>query len=315
MKKRKIFGNTFREQLKATSLDRLLHFTLFDGTVRGAVLHATKLVNEMRANHELGILETLLLGHAYIGVLLLSSTLKGDDSIAIRIDCSGPAKGLEAEANSYGEVRGFLFKNPIPLAVPPESFDLVPFIADGRMTVTRFITNAKHPYSGQVELRYGTVAKDLAYYCTVSEQLPSTFDLSVKFNRKGAATGAGGLVVQALPGARETDLIKLEKTIDCLPSIGEAFAEKRTAEGFLMAEFTNFKPRILEQRRAAFMCHCNRGKFGGYLRQLPLDDLSEIAGDQKENTILTCRKCNTSYKYSRNEIQAIYLDVRESRAR
>ncbi len=313
MKKKKIFGDTFKEQLKAASRDRLLHFTLFDGTVRGSVLHATKLVNEMRANHELGILETLVLGHAYIGALLISSSLKGNDSIAIRIDCSGPVKGLDVEANSFGEVRGYLFQNPIPIARPPESFDMRPFIVDGRMTITRFLEKAKHPYSGQVKLAYGTIAKDLAYYYTVSEQLPSTFDLSVKFDRDGSVTGAGGLAVQALPGAREEDLIRLEETISRLPSIGEAFTDGRATEGFLMAEFTSFQPHILEQRRAAFMCHCNRRKFGGYLRQLPLEDLREIADEQEEQTVLTCTKCNTRYTYSREEIQAIYRNARNSR--
>ena len=308
--KKKIFGDTLKEQLKATSRDRLLHFTLFDGTVRGAILHATKLINEMRVNHELGILETLLLGHAYIGALLMSSTLKGDDSLTLRIDCTGPAKGLEVEANSFGEVRGFLLNNPIPISSPPESFDLKPFIVGGRMTVTRFLEKAKRPYSGQVELCYGTLAKDLAYYCTVSEQLPSTFNLSVKFDKNGVVTGAGGLVVQALPGAGESDLVKIERSIEHLPSIGEAFSERRTTEGFLMAEFTSFTPHILEQRRAAFMCHCSRGKFGAYLRQLPLQDLREIAEDRKDRTILTCRKCNTSYTYSKDEIETIYRDMR-----
>lgn len=309
MKKKKIFGDTFREQLKATSRDRLIHFTLLDGTVRGALLHATKLVSEMRANHELGILETLMLGHGYIGALLMSSTLKGDDSIALRLDCTGPAQGLDVEANSFGEVRGFLFQKPIPISEPPESFDLQPYIVDGRMTVTRFLEKAKHPYSGQVELHYGSIARDLAYYCTVSEQLPSTFDLSVKFDRKGKVIGAGGLVVQALPGADDAGLARIEETIGNLPSIGEAFAEKRTAEGLLIAEFAKFAPHILEQRRVAFMCHCNRKKFGEYLRQLPLKDLGEIAEDRKERTVLTCRKCNTSYVYSRAEVRAFYRDA------
>ncbi len=314
MKKKKIYGDSLKDQLHATSRDRMLHFTLLEGTVRGALLHATKLVNEMRSNHELGILETVVLGHAYTGALLLSSSLKGDDHIAIQIECDGPVKGLEVEANSFGEVRGYLFRNPIPVSEPPESFDLKPFIGEGRMIVTRFLEKAKLPYSSQVELKFGTIARDLAYYCTVSEQVPSTFNLSVKFDRNGIVTGAGGLLIQALPGAREYDLEKLEKTIDNLPSIGEAFSENRTSEGFLIAEFTDYKAEILEHRRAAFMCHCSRRKFGAYLRQLPVDDLREMAEEKLEQTVLTCRKCNTQYKYLENEIQAIYLDALKKRS-
>ena len=152
MKKKKIYGDGLKDQLHATSRDRMLYFTLLDDTVRGAVLHSTKLVNEMRSNHELGILETLVLGHAYTGALLMSSNLKGDDHIAIRIECDGPINGFEVEANSFGEVRGYLFRNPIPVSEPPESFDLKPFIGDGRMIVTRFLEKAKHPYSGQIDL-------------------------------------------------------------------------------------------------------------------------------------------------------------------
>jgi molecular chaperone Hsp33 len=314
MKKKKIYGNSLKEQLYATSRDRMLYFTLLDGTVRGALLHSTKLVTEMRSNHELGVLETLVLGHAYTGALLLSSNLKGDDQVAIRIECDGPVKGLEVEANSFGEVRGYLFQNPIPVTEPPVSFDLKPFIGGGRMTVTRFIEKAKRPYSGQIELKYGTIARDLAYYCTASEQVPSTFSLSVKFDQNGGVAGSGGLLIQALPGARDDDLKKLESAIDTLPSIGEAFSENRTAESFLIAEFTDFKPQILEQRRTAFMCHCSRKKFGGYLRQLPVNDLREMAEETPDPPILTCRKCNTRYEYSEDEIQAIYLDAIKNRS-
>ena len=62
------------------------------------------------------------------------------------------------------------------------------------------------------------------------------------------------------------------------------------------------------------MCHCSRKKFGGYLRQLPVDDLRDIAKERDEQTVLTCRKCNTSYEFSDNEIQAIYLDALKNRA-
>lgn len=314
MIKKQIYGDTLKAQLKATSRDRLLHFTLLGGTVRGALLHATKLVNEMRSNHELGILESLVLGHAYTGALLLSSNLKGDDHIAIRIECEGPVKGFEVEANSFGEVRGYLFQNPILVTEPPESFDLRPYIGTGRMIVTRFLEKAKHPYSGQIELRYGTIARDLAYYCTTSEQIPSTFALSVNFDREGAVAGAGGLLIQALPGATEEDLKKLETVIENLPSLGEAFSEEMTSEGFLIAEFADFNPQILEYRRVAFMCHCNRRKFGGYLRQLPIDDLQAMADEASDSTVLTCKKCNTSYDYSKNEIRAIYLDAQKNRS-
>jgi molecular chaperone Hsp33 len=134
-------------------------------------MNGTRMVNEMRANHELGILETLVLGRAYLGAGLMSADLKSNDRISIKIDCSGPIKGLVVEANAFGEVRGFLKRMPIPIEKPMESFDLSPFFGAGFLLVTKYIEGAKQPFTGQVMLKYGNIAKDLANYYLTSEQV------------------------------------------------------------------------------------------------------------------------------------------------
>ena len=108
MIKRDIYGGTVREQVLAGRRDRMYRFTLAGERVRCAIIHATKLVSEMRANHETGVLETLILGYGYLGALLLSSTLKGAERIILEISCDGPLRGLSVEANAFGEVRGYL---------------------------------------------------------------------------------------------------------------------------------------------------------------------------------------------------------------
>ena len=112
---KEIYGNDQKEQLILGKRDRLHMFLLAEGTYRGAILHGTKLVNEMRKSHDLGIMETLVLGHAYMGALLMGSSQKGADRIGIKITCEGPIGGLSVEANAYGEVRGYLSNNPIPM--------------------------------------------------------------------------------------------------------------------------------------------------------------------------------------------------------
>ena len=64
MQKTKPYGETLKEQLRAGSKDRLYNFLLADGAVRGVIMNGTRMVNEMRANHDLGILETLVSGSA-----------------------------------------------------------------------------------------------------------------------------------------------------------------------------------------------------------------------------------------------------------
>ena len=74
---KKKYGHTLKEQLIASAKDRLYSFSLDNGTIRGAVVNGIRMVNEMRDNHELGILETLVLGRAYLGISLISANLKG----------------------------------------------------------------------------------------------------------------------------------------------------------------------------------------------------------------------------------------------
>jgi redox-regulated HSP33 family molecular chaperone len=203
MEKKKPYGRTIKEQYQAAARDRLHVFMLAGGAVRGAILHGTRMVNEMRANHGLGILETLTLGRAYLGVGLMAADLKGSDRLSLQINCSGPIKGLSVEGNAFGEVRGYLKRVPIPIDRPVEDFNLSSFFGAGLLSVTRHLESAKQPFTGQVELRYGNIAQDLAYYYTTSEQKPSAFNLGIRFDRDGEVTGAGGLRLQAMPQADE----------------------------------------------------------------------------------------------------------------
>jgi len=58
MEKKKLYGNTLKEQYLASARDRRHSFLLADGAMRGVILNGTRMVNEMRSNHELGVLET-----------------------------------------------------------------------------------------------------------------------------------------------------------------------------------------------------------------------------------------------------------------
>jgi molecular chaperone Hsp33 len=132
----------------------------------------------------------------------MAADLKGDDRVAMQINCSGPVKGLSVEANAFGEVRGYLKRVPIPVEAPVQDFDLSGFFGAGILSVTRYLQSAKQPFTGQVELRHGNIAQDLAYYFLTSEQVPTAFNLSIRFDREGEVIGAGGLCLQAMTGAR-----------------------------------------------------------------------------------------------------------------
>ena len=69
-------------------------FLIADGEVRVSAVGATRMVNQMRANHRTGLLETYVLGQGYIAGALLSSEVKGNDRIQLNVECGGPIKGM-----------------------------------------------------------------------------------------------------------------------------------------------------------------------------------------------------------------------------
>jgi molecular chaperone Hsp33 len=306
MIKRTLEGESLKERLLASARDRIYNFLLADGAVRGAILHGTRMVNEMRANHELGILETLVLGRAYLGAGLMSANLKGTDSISLKIECTGPIKGLTVEANAFGEVRGFLKNVPIPIDKPMEDFNLSPFFGAGFLSVIRYMEDAKQPFTGKIALEYGNLAGDLANYFLKSEQIPTAFNLSIKYDTAGEVTGAGGLFLQAMPGAEDDLAAELEALVVRFPSLGDVFTEGQEPEGLIQMVFEKYRPRFLANQRVEFMCHCSPARLRQILMMLPLAELKDIRDNGPFPLEMRCHYCNTLYYFDKKEIQRIY---------
>jgi len=283
--------------------DGRTRFLLGGKEVRGVLVRGTGLVSEMRARHGLGLLETLVLGHGCLAATLLATTLKGDkDRLALRIECSGPIKGLVAEANGAGEVRGYLRQNPIPLEKPLESFDLAPFFGAGFLSVSTYLEGGSQPFTGTTMLEYGNLALDLSHYFQTSEQTPTAIALSIQFNSEGMPVGAGGLLLQAMPGARPELMAELEERIAGLPSLGRYFAEGGDADGLLEKEFAAFQPELLTTTPVLFACPCSREELGRRLLTLSEKDLDDLRSGPFP-VEACCHYCNTTYLFERQDLE------------
>ena len=307
MEKRSLPGDTPAIRLRAHRRDQLYQFLLDSGRIRGAVLHATRMVGEMRAIHDLGPLETLVLGQAYVAAGMMCVNLKSPESLTIKVDCSGPIGGLTAEGNAHGEVRGYLSRSPIP--VPADAG--VPRLSDlfgtgpGTLAVTKRLRDGTRPFTGVVEIRYGSLAEDLAYYFATSEQTPSALNLSVSFDDAGHVTGAGGIFIQALPGARDTTVREVERLLRDAPALGAAFAGGEQPPDLLERVFGAHQPVILARRRVLFMCHCSAARFRHHLAALPRTELEDILEHGPLPVVTTCLFCNTTYRFGRDVVAAL----------
>lgn len=287
----------------------LLSFLLAEKSVRGVILDGTFLVQEMQRRHELGSLETLLLGQSLQVTALMASTLKGHDKIGLRIDCSGPVKGLVTEATATGEVRGYLKRVPIPLEAPLQSLDetnrLNPCWEDGLLTISRYLEEGREPFSGSITLQSGHIASEVARYYLLSEQIPTAIHLTISFDINGRVSGAGGLLVQALPGASEEIMASLERKTNALPSLAGALAEDQKIDQWLNQQFSPFSPEVLQERPVHFQCRCDDKRMHLLLLHLPLTDIEEMRDNGPFPIQVSCHFCNEKYLFEKKALAEI----------
>ena len=201
MIKAEIADKELLEHLSSIEKDGMSIFVMADGRIRGALFNGSRLVNDMRAQHNLGILETMILGQACLCGALMIPTMKGREHLTFRYDTNGPAAGFSVEADSAGTVRGFLLQNPVPVEKPLENWDLSPFFGPGTVSVTRMQEGNKVPQTGTTEILFRNIAKDLTWYFQQSEQIQTAFNTSILMDRAGRVIGAGGLFLQVMPNA------------------------------------------------------------------------------------------------------------------
>ena len=299
-----------KKRLIENAKDRIFSFTLDNGNFRGAVVHATRIVKDIQERHNTGILETLILGHACIGSILMATGLKGQNRLKFHIECSGPVKGLVTEANSYGDVRGYLFQNPIPIETAPENLETSSIFKAGFLTVTYLKEDEKQPYSGKVMLEHGEIAKEIVNYYFQSEQIPSACSLSVNFSKEGKVTGAGGILVQKMPSADDVNLEKVEKNFLSIPSIGEEFSKGLGPEDIINGYFRDLNPKILADKRAAFSCSCEKERMLAYIKGLGEKTLGEILEEDNFPLEIKCHYCSKKFLFEKNLIKQAYNEIK-----
>lgn len=302
--------DVLEKHLAAMQPDGLTIFTLEGDTIRGTLVSATTMVARMRAAHAraahgLGLLETMVLGKAYIAASLLSTTIKGHDRLAIKVAGDGPAHGFSVECTSDGDVRGRLFAAPFELAAPPESLDTAPLVGGGTISITRFMEGRTDPVTGSAALKSGRIAEDLAWFYHISEQTRSSFTIGLHFDAEGRVAGAGGLFLQALPGATDEALDRVERLVYGLPSLGETFAAGAGRLDIVMRSFPFFDYNHLDEKPTRFHCACSKERLGAYLGAMSVGDLEEMATNGPFPVEVTCHNCGSVYDFSQQELRGM----------
>ncbi len=286
------------------------------GSYRLYLTITTDAVKEASRIHGCTPLASAALGRTLTAAGMMGLMLKGDsDRLTIQFKGDGPAQEILATAYPDGSVKAYIADPSVDLPLKSSGkLDVGGAIGNGTLTVIKDM-GMKEPYVGRIDLVSGEIAEDLTQYFTVSEQQPSSVALGVRMDLEGQPAYAGGMIIQVLPGARDECLTALEDMLFYMDSLTLLIKDAEEAEGedktrILMDLIfgklpEEFRPVILDEREIKWHCDCSRERMEAALVSLGKKDLRQLI-DEDGQAELTCQFCRSSYRFDRDELEAIW---------
>ncbi|MEW6725064.1 MAG: Hsp33 family molecular chaperone HslO [Bacillota bacterium] len=291
---------------KATYRDYLIRAVEKEGRFRILAARTTDTVDEARQRHQTSPVVTAALGRVLTAAALLGATLKGEDTITIRVVGNGPMGGIIADADAMGNVRGYAHEARVDLPGVEGKLPVGQAVgSEGFLYVTKDL-GLKEPYTGSVPLVSGEIAEDLARYFSVSEQTASAVNLGVLVETDLSVRAAGGLIVQVLPEGREDgDLVNaLESNVMMIGPVSRAIEGGMSPEGLIKLAATGFDVEFFDPQPVSFGCRCDRERVERALISLGREELAEMIADG-EPVEMTCHFCQEKYIFSPDQVKEI----------
>ncbi|NLX03280.1 MAG: Hsp33 family molecular chaperone HslO [Syntrophomonadaceae bacterium] len=283
--------------------DYLLKAMDKDKQVRITIAHTTTLVEEARRRHNTSATASAALGRVLTAALIMGSDLKNEkDALTLRVNGDGIAGPIVASVDSVGHGRAFI-SNPaadLPSSSPGKLAvgELV-----GRGGYLEVIKDAglKQPFVGRVNLVSGEIAEDLSSYFLLSEQIPSLVALGVLVDTDLSIKAAGGLIIQAMPGADDILLGKIENNVLQMGSISAVMVQSQDVESVVATVMSDIAYDVIAERPLAFKCTCSRERLAAILANLTREELAETI-EQTGKLEVSCNFCGEVYHFSEQEI-------------
>lgn len=295
-------------------MDKLIHGTAADGTIRVMAAITTETVAEAVRRHQTSPTVSAAFGRVLTGTLLLGSSLKEFDRLTVKIECDGAVEAIVAETNANGKVRGYVRHPHVELPAKENGkFDVSGIIGSGMFHVIResgFDIGLYHaPYHGSVPIVSGEIAEDFAFYLAKSEQIPSAVLLGVLLkNTEPFVAASGGVMLQMMPGANEHIITMIEDTIRHAPHVTSIIDENSTPQDLAKLVLGIIDFEVLEEKEVSFACNCSQERAKALVASLGKEEVKAILEEDKSAT-MNCGFCNETYHLDEADLHDILAEV------
>ena len=281
--------------------DKLVRATAADGNIRIVAANTTKLVEKAHILHGTYPTATAALGRVLTAALLVGAGLKNQETVTIRIDGDGPLGVLLAVAGNNGKVKGYV-SNPHVYLEPDGNgkMDIGSAVGQGMIYVIKDL-KLKGVYTGSSPLISGEIGDDLSNYYYSSEQIPTAVGLGVLVGKDTAVKGAGGYMVQLMPGASEEIISHVEQKVFGLGAVSSYIEKGKESMDIVKYICEPWDVVIHEEKEVDFECGCTRDKIEKIVIGLGEEEIKDII-NKEEKAELVCHFCNKDYHLEKEEL-------------
>lgn len=290
--------------------DKLVRGTAHNGDIRVIGAITTDLVNEAVKIHGTTPTASAALGRLLTAGSLMGAMLKSDkDKLTLKIDGGGEARGVVVNSYADASVKGYIGNPLVDLSPNAKGkLDVGGAIGkDGELLVIRDM-GLKEPYVGRVPIYTGEIGDDIAYYYTVSEQVPSAVAVGVLVDKDLTIKAAGGFIIQMMPGADEMLADILTYRLEEIAPITTLIASGKGIDEILQYIFEDMDLKLLQTTIPKYNCDCSRERVERALISIGKDELSKIAEDNKTEEI-KCQFCEKKYSFTPEDINKILKEI------
>ena len=285
--------------------DRVIIGMAMSGDFRVIAAQTTETLEAARLRADLSPLAADALGRTLTGAMMLTRVLDKQvpqQHISLRIDGNGPMSPIICEATIEGHVRGYVGE---PQYAGDGGSLAAAVGSKGTLTLARKAPPMGRPYTSQVSLVSGEIAKDIAHYLAKSEQIPSAVLLGV-FNRPTGVAAAGGIIIQAFPHASEESRITIEERIRKAPPLSSLLDAHSIEEAVALilhdTEYKQFDPAL--NIPISYHCHCTRERALELFRYFSPQEIAEMIQEEKDSEAV-CQFCGQIYTFSSEDLMSL----------
>lgn len=290
--------------------DYLVKALVLDGRVRVYAVRSTQLAEESRRRHDTWPTATAALGRTLSVGTMMGAMLKGEGKLTIRISGGGPLGHMVVDANSKGEVRGYVSRPHVHLPLNDKGkLDVGGAVGKNGLLQVTMDLGLKEPYHGSSPLVSGEIGDDFSYYFAQSEQTPSVVGVGVLVNPDGSVRASGGYIVQLMPGVDDQFINRLEERLKEIPSVSQMVDRGTTPEEMITALFSDQPIRWLETMEVRYACTCSRERVRSILISLGEGELKQLIEEQGKAEV-TCHFCKEKYLLDKGELEELLKEAR-----